>query len=536
MSVLAKSWSASSEPQRLLVGAVGLFLASLTLLHWGWYQHALILDTVEYHRFGAAIMDGHVPYRDFGVEYPPGALPVFALPALGKPSFSLYNREFQLLMALCGVGALAAMASVLRSLRASAERQAAALGFFALAPLVLGSVILYRYDLWPAALTVAGLAAVLARRERLGLAAIGLGIAAKAFPAVVLPPVLAYVWRTRGRGEALRCLGVAAATTAVVVLPFLAIAPHGVWESIVRQTTRPLQIESLGSALLLAAHHVGGLALTLDSSRGSQNLAGSLPDAIGAASSALLVAALVAIPLVTGVLSVAQTYLTNVVGNKVMQDLRDRLFAHLEDLSLAFYTATRSGEVQSRLANDVGGVQTTITSTASSVVSNVVVVASTLVAMLILSVPLTVLSLVLVPVFVVLSTRVGRRRRAARGRTQASLADMTSITQEALSVSGILLAKVFGRQEREVARYRAANAQQAELQVRQAMVGRSFFALTQAFFGISPALVYLVAGLQLDQGSAAISAGTLVAFTTLQTRLLMPINQLLQVSVDVQSS
>ena len=295
MSVLAKSWSASSEPQRLLVGAVGLFLASLTLLHWGWYQHALILDTVEYHRFGAAIMDGHVPYRDFGVEYPPGALPVFALPALGKPSFSLYNREFQLLMALCGVGALAAMASVLRSLRASAERQAAALGFFAITPLVLGSVILYRYDLWPAALTVAGLAAVLARRERLGLAAIGLGIAAKAFPAVVLPPVLAYVWRTRGRGEALRCLGVAAATTAVVVIPFLAIAPHGVWESIVRQTTRPLQIESLGSALLLAAHHVGGLALTMDSSRGSQNLGGSLPDAVGAAASALLVVVLLAL-------------------------------------------------------------------------------------------------------------------------------------------------------------------------------------------------------------------------------------------------
>ena len=295
MSVLAKSWSASSEPQRLLVGAVGLFLASLTLLHWGWYQHALIIDTVEYHRFGAAIVDGQVPYRDFGVEYPPGALPVFALPAVGKPSFSLYNREFQLLMALCGVGALAAMASVLRSLRASAERQAAALGFFAITPLVLGSVILYRYDLWPAALTVAGLAAVLARRERLGLAAIGLGIAAKAFPAVVLPPVLAYVWRTRGRGEALRCLGVAAATTAVVVLPFLAIAPHGVWESIVRQTTRPLQIESLGSALLLAAHNVGGLVLTMDSSRGSQNLGGSLPDAVGAAASALLVVVLLAL-------------------------------------------------------------------------------------------------------------------------------------------------------------------------------------------------------------------------------------------------
>ena len=247
-------------------------------------------------------------------------------------------------------------------------------------------------------------------------------------------------------------------------------------------------------------------------------------------------AALVAIPLVTGVLSVAQTYLTNVVGNKVMQDLRDRLFAHLEQLSLAFYTATRSGEVQSRLANDVGGVQTTITSTASSVVSNVVVVASTLVAMLILSVPLTVLSLILVPVFVVLSTRVGRRRRVARGRTQASLADMSSITQEACRSRASCWPRSSAGQEREVARYRAANAQQAELQVRQAMVGRSFFALTQAFFGISPALVYLVAGLQLDHGSAAISAGTLVAFTTLQTRLLMPINQLLQVSVDVQSS
>ena len=274
---------------------MGLFLVSLTLLHWGWYQHALILDTVEYYRYGSAIVDGHVPYRDFNVEYPPGALLAFVAPAVGKPSFSLYNREFQLLMALCGVGALAAMASVLRSLRASAERQAAALGFFAITPLVLGSVILYRYDLWPAALTVAGLAAVLARRERLGLAAIGLGIAAKAFPAVVLPPVLAYVWRTRGRGEALRCLGVAAATTAVVVLPFLAIAPHGVWESIVRQTTRPLQIESLGSALLLAAHHVGGLALTMDSSRGSQNLGGSLPDAVGSISSALLVVVLLAL-------------------------------------------------------------------------------------------------------------------------------------------------------------------------------------------------------------------------------------------------
>jgi 4-amino-4-deoxy-L-arabinose transferase-like glycosyltransferase len=295
LSVLAKSWSASTEPRRLLVGAAGLFLVSLTLLHWGWYQHDLIRDTIEYHRYGTAMLGGHVPYRDFGIEYPPGALPAFGLPAIGKPGLAVYEREFQILMALCGVGSLVAMSVALRNLGASAERMAAALGFFALAPLALGSVILYRYDLWPTFLTVAGLAAVLARRERLGFAALGLGIAAKAFPAVVIPPALAYVWRTRGRREALLCLVAAAAVVAVVVLPFLVLAPHGVWDSIVRQTTRPLQIESLGASLLLAAHHVGGLGLTLDSSRGSQNLIGSLPDAVGAASSAVLVLVLIAI-------------------------------------------------------------------------------------------------------------------------------------------------------------------------------------------------------------------------------------------------
>ncbi len=247
-----------------------------------------------------------------------------------------------------------------------------------------------------------------------------------------------------------------------------------------------------------------------------------------------LVAALIAIPIVNGVLNVGQAYLTEVVGNRVLQELRDRLFEHLERLSLAFYTATRSGEVQSRLANDVGGVQTTITSTASSVVSNVVTLVSSVVAMLVLSPLLTAISLAATPFFVLFSRRVGRARRSARREAQASLAVMGSITQETLSVSGILLAKVFGRQEHEVDRYRTENANQAALQIRQAIVGRSFFAVTQAFFGISPALVYLVAGLQGTHGD--LSAGTLVAFTTLQTRLLIPINQLLQVSVDVQSS
>ena len=248
-----------------------------------------------------------------------------------------------------------------------------------------------------------------------------------------------------------------------------------------------------------------------------------------------LVAVLIAIPIITGVLNIVQTYYTNWVGNRVMRDLRDRLFGHLERMSLAFFTGTRTGEVQSRLANDVGGVQTTITETASSVVSNVVVVASTIVAMLILSPTLTLLSVAIVPVFVVLSNRVGRVRREARRQTQVSLAEMSAITQESLSVSGVLLTKVFGREDREIDRYGTENARQADLQVRQAMTGRGFFAVTQAFFGVAPALLYLVTGLELHGGSA-LSAGTIVAFTTLQTRLLQPIIQLLQVSVDVQSS
>ena len=295
MNVLAKSWSASSEPRRLTYAAVAVFLASLTVLHWGFYQHNLILDTVEYHRYGNAIVHGHVPYRDFAVEYPPGALPAFVVPALTYAGFGFYNRAFQILMALCGVGALLAMTVALRSLGASVRRTAAALAFAALAPLVLGSVILYRYDLWPAALTVAGLAAILAGRERLGFASLGLGIAAKVFPAVVLPPALVYVWRTRGRRDALICLGLAAAVVALVLVPFLALAPGGLWDSVVHQTTRPLQIESLASGVLLAAHQVGGLSITMESSHGSQNLAGSLPHALGTVSTVLLVVALLAI-------------------------------------------------------------------------------------------------------------------------------------------------------------------------------------------------------------------------------------------------
>ena len=279
----------------VVYAALAVLLLSLTILHFGFYQHHLILDTVEYHRYGQAMVHGDVPYRDFKVEYPPGALPVFLLPAVGDPGFSLFHREFQVLMGLLAAGALLAMTLALRSLRATTARLAAAIGFFALAPLVLGSVVIYRYDFWPAALAVAGLALILARRERLGFATLGVGLAAKIFPGVILPPALAYVWRTRGRREALICLGCSAATLAVFVVPFLILAPHGVWASIHRQASRPLQIESLGAGILLAAHQLCGLDLDVVTSHGSQNLGGSLAEALGTAESALLAVTLIAI-------------------------------------------------------------------------------------------------------------------------------------------------------------------------------------------------------------------------------------------------
>ena len=252
---------------------------------------------------------------------------------------------------------------------------------------------------------------------------------------------------------------------------------------------------------------------------------------------AWLVAGMVAVPVVTALIGVYQTYQTTLLGNRVMADLRGRLFEHLQRMDLAFFTATRTGAIQSRLANDVGGVQSVLSETASSILGNVVTVVAALVAMLLLSWRLTIVAVALVPLFIVLQVRVGRVRRALAGRTQESLSDMTAITEEALSVSGVLLAKVFNRQADEVRRYREENARQVDLQVRQAMTGQSFFAVVQTFLGVTPALVYLVAGILIVVGSgAAVTAGTIVAFTTLQTRLLFPTVNLLRVSLDVQTS
>ena len=249
----------------------------------------------------------------------------------------------------------------------------------------------------------------------------------------------------------------------------------------------------------------------------------------------ILVGLSMLIPLVSSLIGVVQTYLTTVLGNRVMADLRNRLFEHLQGMDLGFFTSTKTGIIQSRLQNDVGGVQNVLTETASSILSNVVTVTASLVAMLLLSWQLTLVALALLPVFVVLQVRVGRVRRRLAARTQASLSDMTAITQETLPVSGILLAKVFNRQATEVARYRAENERQVDLQVRQTMTGQSFFAVVQTFFGVTPAIVYLIAGLMLSRGTP-ITAGTIVAFTTLQTRLLFPVVNLLRVALDVQTS
>jgi ATP-binding cassette subfamily B protein len=248
-----------------------------------------------------------------------------------------------------------------------------------------------------------------------------------------------------------------------------------------------------------------------------------------------LIAAMCVIPVITALIGIGQNFLTSTVGNSAMADLRTQLFAHLQTMELAFFTATKTGHIQSRLANDVAGVRTVLTDTATSILSNSVTVTAALISMIVLSWQLTILTLVLMPLFIAVQLRVGRRRQRLAKRTQESLSEMTAITEEALSVSGILLSKVFGRGNAEVERYREANHEQVRLQVKQAMTGRAFFALVQTFFVITPAVLYLAAGFMLSAGTP-LTTGTLVAFTTVQARLQMPLLQLMRVSLDVQTS
>jgi hypothetical protein len=186
------------------------------------------------------------------------------------------------------------MLAILLSLEAGPVRTGAALGFAALSPLLLGSVMLSRFDLWPAALITGALAAFVAGRQRVGAGVLGLAVSAKLFPAVLVPVAAVWIWRRRGRREALLCLGVFAAVLAVCFVPFLVLSPHGLWHSITTQTSRPLQIESFGAGVLLAAHAAGGLGITMRSSHGSQNLVGTAPDTLAVVQTVLQAAALVA--------------------------------------------------------------------------------------------------------------------------------------------------------------------------------------------------------------------------------------------------
>ena len=251
----------------------------------------------------------------------------------------------------------------------------------------------------------------------------------------------------------------------------------------------------------------------------------------------LFVGLMVAIPIVSGLIGVFQSYLSNVVGQNVMADLRNALYDHLQRMPLRFFTVTRTGEIQSRLANDVGGIQSVVTDTASSITSNVAVALSTIVAMFIIDWRLTLLSLGLLPFFAGLTYRVGKVRREVSSETQKALADMSAATEETLSVSGVLLTKTFGQQARATDRFRGLNTRLAGLQIRQAMVGRWFFMIIGTIFSITPAFVYWLAGWLAIQGDpTAPTIGDIVAFTTLQSRLFFPLGQLLNVQVEIQGA
>jgi Glycosyltransferase family 87 len=288
------SGGASSAALWAALGA-SVFLFAFGVLHYGFYVRDSLADTPIYAGYGHAMLAGSVPYRDFSVEYPPGALPVFVLPAVVTPGggYASYVAAFEWLMALCGAALAAAVAFVLVRRRASRRRLVAALALVGLAPLALGPVVVSRFDLWPAALTAAALAALVGGRYRLALGVLGVAVAAKFYPAVLVGPALVYVWRRAGRREAFVAGSVLVAVVGALFLPFLVLAPHGLEASITGQASRPLQIESLGAGLLMAIHHLHGLEVAVQSSHGSQNLAGSTADALALVQGLLQPAAIV---------------------------------------------------------------------------------------------------------------------------------------------------------------------------------------------------------------------------------------------------
>ena len=276
--------------------ALIVFGGAWKAVHYGFYAklQEVVVDTPVYERYGDAMAGGKLPYEDFSLEYPPGALPVFVLPSLSHRGDEVaYRTRFESIMRACGAAMIVLIALTLALLGSGRLRLVGALGLVAAAPLLHGSLVLTRYDLWPAVLAAAALLASLAERHRLSAVALGLSTAAKGYAIVLLPVMLVWTWRHRGAREARVYAAVFVATVAAVVLPFVAVAPRGVWEAFSGQAQRPLQIESLGSSFLLAAHQALGLDITMRSSPGSQNLVGTLPDALAVVQSIALAVVLV---------------------------------------------------------------------------------------------------------------------------------------------------------------------------------------------------------------------------------------------------
>ncbi|GHO43806.1 multidrug ABC transporter ATP-binding protein [Ktedonospora formicarum] len=266
-------------------------------------------------------------------------------------------------------------------------------------------------------------------------------------------------------------------------------------------------------------------------------------DAIGKGNLNLLIIYVIIMfitPIITGFIGVGQSYLNNKIGQSVMRDFRNKLYTHLQSMSLRFFTSTRTGEIQSRLSNDVGGVQGVVTNTATSVVSNVSTALSTVIAMFIVSPLLTLVSLGLLPLFLWFTYKVGNVRRQTSKETQKSLASLTAMMQETLSVSGVLLMKTFGRQEYAREQFEKENQNLANLEVRQQLIGRWFFMFIGTFFSIIPAVVYLIAGAQIIKHAPILGGymtlGGIVTFTTLQSRIFFPIGQMLSLQVEIQGA
>lgn len=255
--------------------AIGGFVASWIVIHHGRFTVGQMLDTPIYAHYAGMMKRGLIPYRDFAEVYPPLALPVFLLPGLlAGSSFATYTQIFQLMMLAFGMASVGLAAYVLVDQRPELRRLVAGVAIGALMPVLMGSVILSRYDLWPTLLTIAAVAAIWLGSTRTGFAFLGLGFAAKAFPIVILPIVLVYAWRNEGRRRALQGLGVFLIAVLAWFLPFVIASPHGVWASIANQSGRPLQIESLGATIWLFAHQVIGTHLHVYFTHGSDNLDG----------------------------------------------------------------------------------------------------------------------------------------------------------------------------------------------------------------------------------------------------------------------